>query len=87
MAALAACETTEYDPFVSNTQSPDRSARTYAEADVPDGMRCESITVIGSRTPAKRVCQTEEEWARMRENSQEIVRELERLPIPTEPTG
>lgn len=87
VAAIAACETTEYDPFVSNMQSPDRTERTYAEAETPDGMRCESIQVIGSRMPAERVCQTEEEWARMRDNSQEIARDIERQPIPLPPAG
>lgn len=88
---LAACETTPYEPFISNAQSPDRSERVAAseskEKVDPDGMRCENITVIGSRTPSSRVCRTEEEWARMRENAQEIAREMERIPIPTDPTN
>jgi hypothetical protein len=86
--SLTACATSPYQPRVSNINQPATPRLAQAEAETEAGpMRCETIQVIGSRTPAKRVCQTEEEWTRMRENAREIMRDIERLQNPGDPAG
>lgn len=85
--ALAGCATRPYDPFVSNALSPSATAQAAAsdeeaKTETPDGLRCEFIREVGTRLPPREVCLPEAEWAKMRENAQEIVREIERLPVP-----
>lgn len=86
--SLTACATTPYQPRVSNISQPSAPRLAGPQTETEAGsIRCENIQVIGSRTPAKRVCQTEEKWTLMRENAGEIVRDIERLRNPGDPAG
>ncbi len=46
-------------------------------------VRCVNEQITGSRF-AKRVCHTEEEWARIKENGVEAVKNIQSKPIPVQ---
>ncbi|WP_300545325.1 hypothetical protein [Maricaulis sp.] len=68
---LTACATTTTDTSAN-------AVETAAAGD--EDVICQRETPLGTRLPSRRVCRTAEEWARVREQSQEYARDMQRSP-------
>lgn len=63
----------------ADTAKPEATPVT-GEAKDPDKIRCERMSVTGSRLGGK-VCHTEAEWALIDKRADELMHDIERVPV------